>query len=93
MKNRNMNRRDVLRAVPAVMVGAALAGLGRAIVACTDSSADLENRKPIPGTPTKPTDGDEYVPPGNLPLGCKKVGEQNLGISQDNFGVRCCWSP
>lgn len=36
---------------------------------------------------------DEYVPPGNLPLGCKKVGEQNLGVSQDNFGVRCCWSP
>jgi desulfoferrodoxin (superoxide reductase-like protein) len=37
--------------------------LGRIFVACTDSSPDLENRKPT-NTGPAPTDGDEYVPPG-----------------------------
>ncbi|MDB4934675.1 MAG: hypothetical protein JWP87_1647 [Labilithrix sp.] len=63
--NRRIDRRAVLKIVPAVIASAALAGLGRAIVACTETSPDLENRKPIPGTGTPPTDGDEYVPPAD----------------------------
>jgi desulfoferrodoxin (superoxide reductase-like protein) len=63
MANRRLNRRDVLRVVPAVMASAVLAGMGRVIAACADTSPDLTNRKPVSGSGTTPTDGDEYVPP------------------------------
>lgn len=67
MKARKMRRRDVVRAVPVVMMAATLGGLGRALLACSSSDPKKLGGGTNDGTKPPPTDGDEYVPPNNNP--------------------------
>lgn len=62
----HVRRRDVIRAVPLVVFGSAIAGLGRFLVGCSaEPSPSLRTRGSA--TDPTPTDDDEYVPPTGEP--------------------------
>lgn len=67
---KNVHRRDVIRAVPLVVFGSALAGFGRFVLGCSSDGAPTLDRKLGSGAPkTAPNDGDEYKPPtGDPPI-------------------------
>ena len=63
---KRIDRRDILRAVPIIVGGSALAGVARLVVACTDDDLTLPDR-PLPMREV-PTDDDELVKPnGEVP--------------------------
>lgn len=65
---KRLTRREVTRAIPLLMMGSALGGLGRVLAACSsDSSGSL---KTGPTTPARgnPTDDDEFVPGESTPV-------------------------
>ncbi len=64
-----LKRRDVVRALPLVMMGSALGGLGRLLAACSsEDSGSLGGRgNPYAPLPSTPTDDDEFQPPTGAP--------------------------
>jgi hypothetical protein len=60
----NVRRRDVIRAVPFVVFGSAVAGFGRFLLGCSDDGTSLPSRAPTRGEPDADpaTDGDEFTP-------------------------------
>jgi hypothetical protein len=70
-----LSRREITRAIPVLLMGTAMGGLGRFLAACTsDSGSSLKN--PNNNTPprnTTPTDDDEFVPGESEP---KQTGDQ-----------------
>lgn len=66
---KRLSRRDVTRAIPILMMGAAAGGMGRFLAACTsDSSGSLRNPASNPPRSTAPTDDDEFVPGESTPV-------------------------
>jgi desulfoferrodoxin (superoxide reductase-like protein) len=67
---KNVHRRDVIRAVPLVLFGSAIAGFGRFLLGCAVEDSTMPGRKVGtggPGTATPPNDGDEFTPPTGEP--------------------------
>jgi len=66
---KRLSRREVTRAIPILMMGAAFGGMARALAACTsDSSGNLKNAPTSPERSVPPTDDDEYVPGTSPPV-------------------------
>ncbi len=64
-----LNRRDVVRAFPIVLMGSALGGLGRFLAGCSeeDPGGPIRGSGTTPYAPVPPTDQDEYVAPNGAP--------------------------
>ncbi|MDB4938702.1 MAG: hypothetical protein JWP87_5674 [Labilithrix sp.] len=61
----NIRRRDVIRAVPLVVFGSAVAGFGRFLLGCSSDGTPMRTQGPTKGegpATDKPTDGDEFTP-------------------------------
>lgn len=67
---KRLTRREITRAIPVVMMGAALGGMSRVLAACTnDSGSSLKNNNTGPTrNNVPPTDDDEFVPGESTPV-------------------------
>jgi desulfoferrodoxin (superoxide reductase-like protein) len=61
--SQNIRRRDVIRAVPLVVFGSAVAGFGRFLLGCSAEAPDMRTSGPTKGAPdvVAPNDDDEYI--------------------------------
>lgn len=84
---KRLSRRDVTRAIPVLVMGAALGGMSRVLAACTsDSSGALKNNNTTPSrNNTPPTDDDEFVPGESTPV---DTGEQPPQVPQQVWEAR-----
>lgn len=64
-----LNRRDIVRAFPLVLMGSAIGGLGRFLAGCSEEEpgGPIRGGGGTPYTPVPPTDQDEFVPPNGAP--------------------------
>ena len=66
---KRLSRREITRAIPVLVMGAGLGGLGRVLAACTsDSGGSLRQPNTNPPRSTTPTDDDEFVPGESTPV-------------------------
>lgn len=66
---KRLSRRDVTRAVPILMMGSALGGIGRFLAACSsDSGSSLRNPGSTEPQRVPPNDDDEYLPGQTPPV-------------------------
>jgi hypothetical protein len=84
---KRLSRREITRAIPVLMMGAALGGMGRVLAACTsDSSGSLKSNNTNPTrNNTPPTDDDEFVPGESTPV---DTGDQPPEVPQQVWEAR-----